>query len=107
MTVLEYTLIEPKPSSDSGIEQKQKLTASTATLPEWCRLQYEIASEIDQLLKSLHLQKQIDSRLETKIAEINAKIDQYNNLVPNVYLRKTKLSVHNLDEIANLAVQWG
>jgi hypothetical protein len=111
MTVMEFTLVAPKPTSDSITEPKQlpksSLSASTATLPVWCRLQYEIAGEIDLLLKSIHHQQQIDARLETRIGEINAKIDQYNDQVPNAYLRKPKLPVHSIEQIASLAVLWG
>jgi hypothetical protein len=109
MTILlEYEPTTPNHTSDRSEKASVRgMTASTATMPEWCQLRYFIGSEIDQLLKTIDSRVQADPSLAARIVEINTKIERYNSLVPNIYLQKSKLPMYDIEAIAALANQWG
>jgi len=69
----------------------------TEHLPPWLKLQHAIRAELEKLMAETHRGELPDDFADT-LLPINNRIAAYNKQVPNVYLRKPKLTAGNWAE---------
>src|SRR5690606_37585876 len=66
------------------------------TLPLWLKLQHEIRTKLDKLMAEAS--RLTPALFQERIKSVNDTIAAYNDNVPNVYLRKPKLTPANWSE---------
>lgn len=75
---------------------------STANLPLWLKLQHEIREELNKLMALAQSSPAIPDK-NALIASLNAKIDEYNENVPSIHLKKEAVRP---DRIAEAYESW-